>query len=163
MNTISFLKNEILTVKKQTDSLLNSIPKELWNTTPKNIESNINWQLGHILLANYLHGIASISGPNEKVRAYINVKEYIKFYGVNSIPEKFQDTKPTNNELIRSYEAIYTLIFKELASVSEKDLDTNVAFNNPAANTKKEALTWLFKHQSWHNGQIAMLKRILNQ
>jgi uncharacterized damage-inducible protein DinB len=33
---------------------------------------------------------------------------------------------------------------------------------HPVAKTKYEALTWNFRHEMWHCGQIAMIRRGLN-
>ena len=163
MNSIKFIKKEINLVKTQTDNLIADIESNLWSYNPKIINTNLNWQIGHIFLANYLHGIASINGINEDIRNMINVQDYIKFYGMKSNPLENEREKPSKEELLKIYEFGFEIINQGLDKLNELDLDKPTEIPNPAVKTKYQALMWLFKHQSWHNGQIAMLKRILNE
>lgn len=163
MTSIEIIKTQIELVKKQTDELIEKIEFSKWNTTPEIIETNMNWQIGHIILANYLHGLASMSGANEKIREKLDVKDFIKFYGLKSIPSESINEKPKNKELKDLYNFVFELIWLELEKVKESDLNKKTEIPNPGAKTKYEALTMLFKHQSWHNGQIAILHRVLNK
>jgi len=156
------LKSQIILAKEKTSKLFSDIPTEKWFVTPNVIESNLNWQIGHIILANYLHGIASISGANEDFKKKVNVADYIKFYGPKSKPHSFKSEKPSKEELLEVYDLIFVLILEGLKNLTTKDLQTETAVPNPAVKTKYEALLWLSQHQSWHNGQIGMLKRVLN-
>lgn len=162
MNIIDLIKDQIISTKEKTDNFIKNIELEKWNISPDIIETNMNWQIGHLILANYLHGIASISGANEKVREKINMQNFIKFYGPNSNPKMLSDEKPKNEDLLNLYEFIFELINIEISKVKIDDLNSTTEVPNPSAKTKYEALTSLFKHQSWHNGQIAILSRILN-
>jgi hypothetical protein len=65
---INTIKDQIFLAKEKTNSLISDISGDKWFDTPDVIKSNLNWQIGHIILANYLHGIASISGANEERR-----------------------------------------------------------------------------------------------
>jgi len=160
---LNTLREQISSTKEKTDQLIADISTENWLTTPDVLNTNLNWQIGHIILANYLHGIASISGSSAELKEKINVSNYIKFYGLKSIPSAFQKEKPTAEELLEIYEFTLTLVFKNIDLMTEAELDEQTAIPNPAVKTKYEALKWLSHHQSWHNGQIAMLRRVLNQ
>lgn len=162
MNVIEIIKDQIISTKEKTDNFIKNIELEKWNISPEILETNMNWQIGHLILANYLHGIASISGANEKVRERINMQNFIKFYGPNSTPHTFLDEKPKNEELLKLYEFIFEIIYLEISKVKIEELNSATEIPNPSAKTKYEALTTLFKHQSWHNGQIAILNRILS-
>jgi len=162
MNTIELIKDQIISVKEKTDSFIRTIELKKWNISPDILETNMNWQIGHLILANYLHGIASISGANEKVRERINMQNFIKFYGSNSTPNLFLNEKPKNEEMLKLYEFIFELIFLEISKVKIEELNSVTEIPNPSAETKYEALTTLFKHQSLHNGQIAILNRVLS-
>lgn len=163
MNRIDQIKEEIQLVKHQTDKLIKDIPETLWTVSPEVLDTNINWQIGHIFLANYLHGIASVTGPSEHIRSEINIPDYVKYYGLKSVPEADISDKPSKETLLNLYELGYRLIDQGLDTLQEADLDTPTAIPNPAVKTKYEALMWMFKHQSWHNGQLAMLKRVLTK
>lgn len=161
MKALQLIKEQILKSKEKTDQLIKNIPSSKWNTTPSVLNTNMNWQIGHLILANYLHGIASLSGANEKVRKKIDLPNFIKFYGPKSTPIEFQEEKPTHQELIELYEFVFDLILKELETLSTDSLLQPTEIPNPSAATKYDALITLFTHQYWHNGQIAILNRVL--
>lgn len=159
---IDILKDQIILAKEKTDNLISDISIEKWFETPDVIKSNINWQIGHIILANYLHGIASISGANEAFREKVNVANYIKYYGPKSNPTAFENEKPSRDILIEIYEFTLLIILKNIENLTPNDLEKDTEIPNPVVKTKYQALLWLSQHQSWHNGQIAILRRILN-
>lgn len=161
MDVIEVIKEQIISVKKKTDNLITVIDLQDWEISPKILETNMNWQMGHLILANYLHGIASISGANPKIRERINMQNFIKYYGPNSIPNLFLDEKPKSEELLNLYEFVFEVIDLELSTFKIEDLKQPTEIPNPSAKTKYDALTTLINHQSWHNGQIAILNRIL--
>ncbi|WP_410006942.1 DinB family protein [Aequorivita nionensis] len=158
---INIIKEQISSTKEKTDKLIADFSAEKWLETPEVLNTNLNWQIGHIILANYLHGIASISGANEELREKINIPDYIKFYGPKSNPTDFINEKPNQMELSKIYEYTISLILENLNKLTENNLNENTVIPNPSVKTKYEALKWLSHHQSWHNGQIAMLKRVL--
>ena len=160
---ISIIKDQIRKTKEKTDKLIAGFSKEAWFETPNILNTNLNWQIGHIILANYLHGVASISGSNAAVKERINIPDFVKFYGPNSNPIDFKNEKPTQKELLKMYDLMFSIIETEIEKLSEVDLEDNTVVPNPAVKTKYEALVWLSHHQSWHNGQIAVLRRVLNK
>jgi hypothetical protein len=160
---ISVIKEQISSAKEKTEKLITGISTDIWTKTPEVLNTNLNWQIGHIILANYLHGVASISGANEELKEKINIPDYIKFYGPKSNPTDFINDKPNQKELSEIYEFTMSLVLENLNKITESELNDNTAIPNPSVSTKYEALKWLSHHQSWHNGQIAMLTRVLNQ
>lgn len=156
------LKDQIVLANEKMTKLISDIPAEKWFETPDVITSNINWQIGHIILANYLHGIASISGISNTLREKINVPDYIKFYGPKSNPSQFEQEKPSKKKLLEVYEFTQSIILKNVDDITDSELEKNTEVPNPSVTTKYQALLWLAQHQSWHNGQIAILKRLLD-
>ena len=160
---INIIKDQIQSTKEKTDKLIAGFSKEAWFETPNIINTNLNWQIGHIILANYLHGVASISGPNTAVKERINIPDFVKFYGPNSNPMDFENEKPSEEKLLKMYDFMFSIIEAQLEKLNEADLDDSTVVPNPAVKTKYEALVWLSHHQSWHNGQIAVLRRVMNK
>lgn len=161
MNAIDIIKEQINSVKEKTDNFIRTIELQKWHHTPEVLETNMNWQIGHLILANYLQGVASIAGPNENVRNRLNMPKFISYYGPKSTPGLYMDEKPSNEELLELYNFMFDLIYLEIDKIKIEELNDNTEVPNPSAKTKYEALTTLFKHQAWHNGQIAVLNRIL--
>ncbi len=160
---INIIKDQIQSTKEKTDKLIAGFSKEAWFETPNIINTNLNWQIGHIILANYLHGVASISGSNAAVKERINIPDFVKFYGPNSNPMDFENEKPSEEKLLKMYDFMFSIIEAQLEKLNEADLDDSTVVPNPAVKTKYEALVWLSHHQSWHNGQIAVLRRVMNK
>ena len=50
-------------------------------------------------------------------------------------------------------------MIKNVEQINTGKLKEDTAVPNPAAKSKYEAILWLSQHQSWHNGQIAIIKR----
>ncbi len=158
---ITIIKDQIKFTKEKTDKLIAGFSKETWFETPNILNTNLNWQIGHIILANYLHGVASISGSNAAVKEKINIPDFLKFYGPNSNPIDFENEKPDQKELLKMYDFMFSIIETQLEKLNGIDLEDSTVVPNPAVKTKYEALVWLSHHQSWHNGQIAILNRVL--
>lgn len=162
MTRLDIVKAQIAAVKKQTLELITAIDKTEWLVSPKVLNTNLNWQVGHLFMANYLHGVASVSGVNATIREKADIASFKKFY-VGSSPLDFTEEKPSTDQLIELYHLIFELTEQGLVTLTEANLDEATAIPNPSAKTKYEALMHLAEHQSWHNGQIAMLKRVLKE
>jgi hypothetical protein len=158
---VQVLKDQIILANQKTNILLKSIPIAKWMDTPEVLSSNLNWQIGHVILANYLHGIASITGPSSDFKEMVDVPNFVRYYGPKSVPTQFDADKPSAEDLLAIYEFTYNTIIKGLESISDDELIQDTTAPNPAVKTKYEALLWVSQHQSWHNGQIAILKRVL--
>jgi len=163
MSALELLKEQFEKVKSKTTFYIENISTEKWNETPPVLESNMNWQIGHITLANYLHGIASISGPNEKIRSLVDMQQFVKWYGPKSQPKEFLDEKLNVEQLLSLYNLVLEIIYENINNFDiDKLKDDSTAVPNPSAQTKLDALLTLVNHQSWHNGQIAVLNRVLS-
>jgi hypothetical protein len=161
--TIQDFKEQLIIAKNQTDSLIEGIDFSKWLVAPEIVKTNLDWQIGHIILANYLHGIASITGPNLKIRELINVADFTKFYGPKSVPSDNVNDKLSANKLLEVYNFIYQEIELSLSEISDTNLADATAVPNPSAKTKLDALNRLINHIFWHNGQIAILVRVLKE
>ena len=49
---MKILKDQILLAKEKTDKLIIDVSNDKWLTTVDTLQTNINWQIGHIILAN---------------------------------------------------------------------------------------------------------------
>jgi len=160
---IQFITDQNKMTRNQTIELLDNTPIELWYETPEIIKSNIAWQVGHLIVSQFYHSIAVIRKPDLQIYIDIPLKEYIPIYSMF--------TKSTINELQPSPEILLSQLHKmneyarqSIGSLSENELNDKLEptkFPHPIAKTKYEALTWSFRHEMWHLGQIATLKRVL--
>ena len=162
MTIKDLIKSEITKTHKRTVNLIDGFKPSEWLQTPKTLHSNVNWQIGHIIVANYLHGIASFTGPNADVREKLDIKSYVKFYGLKSDPTNYFEYKPNTATLKEQLDFIYQLVLETIEHTDFKKVNEPTKVKNPGAKTQMEAILWLIQHQSWHNGQLAILKRVLS-
>ena len=163
MKKIDLIIQEIKNVQKKTLSLLDKVGLEQWKISPQVINSNINWQIGHLILANYLHGVASMIGASQEFREKVDIKTFVTLYGPNSNPLEESESKPSAEELHNLFLFTQAFILRNIQGMTDEQLSQKTAVINPAVSTKDQALMWMFEHQSWHNGQLAMLIRVLNK
>ncbi len=163
MTEIEILSKQTKDTYQWIHKLVDSIPVEKWDETPEIIESNISWQIGHLVISIYYHSILVIKGHQEDVLKHFPIKRYAELYTFNSSPKdsigKMDTTELKDHlEIVekKSIEIINTLTPDELKS----DLVPGKV-EHPVAKTKFEAIDWNIKHTMWHCGQIASIKRKL--
>lgn len=161
---INILKHQTKNSYEWTNTLLKSIPAGLWEETPGVIESNVSWQVGHLILSTYYHSINVIAGHQRDVLEKIPMKRYAALY-TNAEPGKAKgsvEPETLLSQLLfiqnRSVETISTLPDNDLKNELEP-----TRMKHPIAKTKFEAIDWNIKHTMWHCGQISILKRIVHE
>lgn len=161
---LDFIKEQNRVTRKQTIKLLTETPFNLWYHTPEVIQSNIAWQVGHLIISQFYHSIAVISKPDLKIYEVIPLKAYFPIYSM-ATKSTINELKPSPETLLEQLETINKYANRVIDHLKEEDLIAGLEptkFPHPIAKTKYEALTWCFRHEMWHLGQIATLKRILN-
>ncbi len=161
MTRIEFIDEQMTVARNRTKNLIKSIPDSSWYTIPEVIESNIAWQIGHLIVSQNYNGIIVVAGLNKRIFEQVPLKEYAQLYGFGSKA----DTKgPSPEDLRKQLDFVDDLVREQLNQLDEDELDQPLVpsrFPHPFAKTKYEALTWNFGHEMWHAGQIAMIKRIV--
>jgi len=166
MNRIEFIEQQSQETRLMTKKLIKDISDDLWYETPEIIHSNIAWQIGHLIIAQMYHSISVITGSSKKISEVIPLKYYIPKYGMGSDPADHKEIKPRPEQLREQLDFINDVAIKELRKLDDGELDEALAptrSTHPIARTKYEALTWSFKHEMWHCGQISILKRVLGK
>ena len=163
---LEFIREQTEWVDKYTESLVKDLGENECGVV-KFLETGINWQIGHIVVSKHFHSIQSIDGSDGEISMEINekvpTKELFKHYSFGSDPNQSLSNGFNKTKLMDFLKEVNTGATKVLETLSEKDFDRETAIQNPAAKTIYDALTFTFKHQMWHNGQIAMIKRIVQQ
>ena len=155
MNPVELLAWQTRDANGWINKLIESIPFDKWEITPEVIESNVSWQVGHLIMSHYFHTVMTVVGHQSDVFEKIPLREYSNLYGYNSPPrEAIGKVAPvTLKEQLtfmqrRSLEIIQGLSPDDLGSELEP---TRVP--HPIAKTKFETLDWNIKHTMWHCGQ----------
>lgn len=160
---IQFILDQNKLTRDQTLSLLKSTPTDQWDETPEVIQSNIAWQVGHLIVAQFYHSIAVITKPDPQIYTDIPLKEYIPIYSMKA-KSTINELQPSPETLLSHLNLVNEYVIQTINSLTDEALDQPLRptrHPHPMAKTKYEALTWSFRHEMWHLGQIATLKRIL--
>nr|WKN37432.1 DinB family protein [Tunicatimonas sp. TK19036] len=145
------------------NKLLTSVPKEHWDDITPNVDTNVTWQAGHLIMSFYFHSIMVIRGHQMDLLQKIPVQEYDSYF---TVAEPVQSVGKTNPETLESHLALMQEKSLEvIRSLSVAELDDALEPTktpHPIAKTKYEALDWNIKHTMWHCGQLGIIKRALH-
>ena len=156
------LLNELNQGIKWTKRIFEDVHESKWNEKHAAIESNLNWQMGHILISHYFHGIACIQGPDEIIKSTFSPRAYSLYYGMDTKPFNNMEDKPNKLALTKYLDLVDSRCLEIVSSLKDSDFKEVTALDNPVAKTKRDALLWTVKHRMWHNGQAAMIKSNMN-
>lgn len=161
---IEILKEQTKNSYDWTNTLLESIPLNTWEMTPSVIESNVSWQVGHLILSTYYHSINVIAGHQRDVLESIPMKKYASYY-TNAEPGKALGAVDPE-VLFNQLSLIQNKSIEIISSLSDDDLQSELEptrMKHPIATTKFVAIDWNIKHTMWHCGQISILKRVVHE
>ncbi|PRD57065.1 DinB family protein [Sphingobacterium gobiense] len=164
MNQIEILVKQTKDAYEWTNKVISSIPQDKWDNIPKIIESNVSWQVGHLIMSFYYHSIMVIKGHQMDILQKIPMKEYDVYFTDASPNKALGKTDPV--DLQNNLMFVQARSMEIIASLSEKDLRSELEGTlvpHPIATNKFEALDWNIKHTMWHCGQLGILKRIVHE
>jgi len=164
MDPLTMIARQTSDAYEWVNKLVAPVPYEQWDTTPAVMDTNITWQVGHLIMSFYFHSIMVIKGHQAVVLRTIPMKEYDAFFTKASPHHVVGKINPTHlhEHLLfmqqQSMEVINVLSPANLDSPLEP-----TPMKHPIAHTKWESLDWNIKHTLWHCGQIGMLKRVVDK
>ncbi|MCK8495480.1 DinB family protein [Spirosoma sp. RP8] len=62
MTETEILINQTANAYQWTNKLIETVPLDKWTIIPPTLESNIVWQLGHLIVSHYFHAVLVIRG-----------------------------------------------------------------------------------------------------
>lgn len=166
MTAIDILLKQTRDAHHWTHKMIDSVPDRLWDVTPAELESNIAWHVGHLVISEYYHAILVVKGFDTEITAKIDLKTHNLRYGYNSDP-KGQIGKADPDTLRKQLHFIQRKVLTTVGELPVGDLDKDVEQpikqKHPVALTKFDAISWNIKHTMWHCGQMATLKRMVHE
>ncbi|MDJ1484182.1 DinB family protein [Cytophagaceae bacterium YF14B1] len=164
MCQIEILTKQTTNTYEWVNKLIHSIPYNQWENTPAIIESNISWQMGHLLVSFYYHSIMVIVGNQKDVLQSIPLKEYSSLYTDASPASSLAKVNP---EVLHKHVLfIQQKSLQILESLSDMDLQKNLEptpYPHPIAKNKLEAIEWNIHHTMYHCGQIGIIRRVIDK
>lgn len=161
MSEIKLLQRQFQMAHDWTLRLVEELDERHWKVAPEGLKTNINWQLGHLLVGLYYQALVCTGGSREGLKEQMPLSDYISLYRMGSQPDDQLEQKPGKAALLAGLQLTFTKVMEGLTALTDDALDEEVASKHPLAKTKREVLSWCTHHQMWHNGQISMLKRLL--
>jgi len=151
---------QIRLAREYTLRLLAMIDSADWYRIPPGGVSNVAWQVGHLAMAEYRLCLDRIRGVRPGDDEIIP-RAYLTQFGRGSVPDPDPARNPPAEELRRVLERVHEQSLRELAGVSDDDLDAPPGSPHPLFNTKFGALTWTARHEMLHAGQLGLIRRQL--
>lgn len=155
MSSIEILTRWTTNAHNRLNQLLDAIPLEKWNILPSVIETNVSWQVGHLILSQYYYTVQLLVGLDQSM---LNHPFYKSWMQTDGTPRGI--IGPVNPlDLQQAMLEIQALSISTIKSIPSSDLGTKL--DTPNVATKLEAISWNSQHIIWHCGQIGLLKRVL--
>ncbi|MEM7038579.1 MAG: DinB family protein [Bacteroidota bacterium] len=158
--SIDIIKLSLEQADRFTQRFIDKIPQAAWDLAPGESGTTITWQLGHIVISRVFLNISCVVGRSEKLKEGMPLSEFGSLYGYGSNPMDGAK-RHSPDQLLSAFELVKEVGYEALAGLTEADLQGPPMRNNPGGNTVQETLLWSAQHQSWHNGQMALLARML--
>ena len=162
---------ELQTLIKQTENafewtnkLIVSVPMDKWDVMADGIESNVSWQVGHQIISIYYHTIMTTVGHISELIENLDLRLYTKICNYNTFASDMVG-KTDSKQLLEHLKLMQEQSLAVISSLSEDELQNAVEptkVPHPVAKTKFDAIDWNIKHTMWHCGQIATIKRIVD-
>lgn len=165
MTEIEILTKQTSDGYKWVHKLIDTIPSEKWDEVPNVIESNISWQVGHLIISIYYHSVMVIVGHQKNILEQLPMREYTKLFSFDTTPKNAVG-KSNSAELKKHLKVIEDKSIEVINSLAPEKLQADLEptkLPHPTATTKFEALSWNVNHTMWHCGQIAMIKRVIDK
>ncbi len=164
MDQIKFLTRQTEGTYQWINRLIDPIDYEKWDDTPDVVASNISWQVGHLIMSLYYHTIMCTVGHRKEILMEIPLREYANYFDTGLPQKAMGQFNP--GDLHLQFKYIQKQSLEIIDSLTSADLERPLEptrMPHPIAKTKYETIDWNIKHTMWHAGQIALIKRVIDE
>lgn len=162
---IDLLKEQTIESHHWINKLIKDIEHDKWLMTPEIIETNFAWQLGHLTLSQYFYTVVLINEPHKEFAQKINIKKYSSLFS-NGLKRKELLSEISINEILNNWDLMQKQTLETINNLNDADLSSEIyqmPKPHPFVKTKANSISWNIKHNMWHCGQMATLKRIVDK
>lgn len=145
-------------VKEFTDDLT----PDQWFWRPAEFTTHVAWQVGHVAVSEYNLCLRRLRGRTKEDETLIP-DAFIEHFKLGSQPLAGAENYPPIAEIQRVLDAVHAQTLKELATLSDEELDVPVEQPHPVFKTKLGAVDYAPSHEMVHAGQIALLRRLMGK
>ncbi len=158
MRSLTAIQDQLRTASFFTRMALKDLSEEQWEIAPPALGTHINWQFGHILIANYHFGVELVSGP---MNSLFDLELFKRCYDRGSDPGVSDSFRPRKPALLEAAQNLDAAIMRITDGLEEADLAAPVKTFLPVVQSKHAALLFCGSHQMYHNGQLGLLRKTL--
>ncbi len=164
MTEVELLTRQTENAYEWTNKLIESVPFSKWDDTPGGVDTNISWQVGHLIISHYFHTVMVIVGHQKDVLEKIPLRQYDEIF--------------TNGQPIGAKGKVDpAIILGQLKFLQKRSLEilkvddggppslwfeSRRIFHILSPRQNLNRLDWNIKHTMYHCGQIGLLKRIID-
>jgi DinB superfamily len=133
-----------------------------WFWQPAEYTTHVAWQVGHLAVSEYNLCLRRVRGRTQADESLIP-GAFIEHFKLGSQPVAGAENYPPITEVKRVFDAVHAQALKELAALTDEDLDVPVEQPHPVFQTKLGAVDYASSHEMVHNGQIGLLRRLMGK
>jgi hypothetical protein len=160
MTRLDLLLDQIRLARRYTEQLLAESPGSDWFRMPQGEVTHIAWQVGHLAIAEYRLGLERIRGQRDDDESLVS-GHFLKVFGRGSVPDPDPLGYPSVQEIRQVFDRVHVRTMSELPALSDPTLDAPPVVAHPLCETKGQILGWCARHEMFHAGQIALIRRLL--
>jgi len=138
--------------------VLKGIEPEQWDFISPILGSSVNWQVGHILLSKTIFGLELVTG---EIPAWIDLELLKCCYDRGSSAVTLPLQHPDKNHLLSLMQQLDEKLEQTIPQVNPDNWNDLVLSPIPIVKTRGESALFAGGHQMYHNGQIALIKKLM--
>ncbi len=158
MNMIDLLIDRVETARTWTCNLVEGVDASRWFEQPAPDVQHIAWQVGHLAASqvSLIHGRCCGKSPEAHLPA-----TFTEQFGRGSRPTAAAAAYPPIAEIRRVFDGVHAEAIALIRTLPEEELDAPTAGGpHPMFVTKGQCIAMAAMHESFHAGQIALMRRI---
>lgn len=158
MKKIDLLIDRLQTARKWTQSLLEDIDETTWYDMPGEGIGHVAWQVGHIAASQVsLIHVRCFERSFEDCLS----EAFLKTFGKGSTPTAERSMYPAVSDIRASFERVQSESVELVGGLSESALDEPAGTApHPLFRSKEGAILTAAMHETFHAGQLAMIRRL---
>ena len=157
----AYYQQQIRFARGMCKRLWQDIPENQWHETPAGLDTNLTWQVGHLLISQYFAPVVTVFGSQADIKEQLPIKEYAMLFGLGSDPSQSQQFSRSRETLLADLDLVEARTLALLDDYDFTKLGEEPLRAHPVGTTQQACLDWSIQHEMWHAGQLAMLRKAL--
>ncbi len=148
--------------RRRVEDFTDDLTPDEWFWHPAEFTTHVAWQVGHLAVSEYNLCLRRLRGRTQADETLIP-DSFIEHFKLGSKPVAGSENYPPIAEIQRVSGAVHAQTLRELAALTDEELDVAVEQPHPVFQTKLGAVDYAPSHEMVHVGQIALLRRLMGK